>query len=96
LVWNAISSITPMIWLICLDEPSIARMASIASATTAPLLSASVRAAHRVGDFLGAVGGAADVGGDLIECSGGFFQACSLAFGAPRHLVGGLADVAGA
>ena len=41
LVWKAISSITPMIWLICRDEASIALIALTARSTTAPLCSAS-------------------------------------------------------
>ncbi len=44
LVWNAISSITPMIWPIWLDEVSIAAIAVTACFTIAPECSASMRA----------------------------------------------------
>ena len=47
LVWNAISSITPMIWPICLDELLDSLIASIASRTTTPLFSASTFASRR-------------------------------------------------
>jgi len=45
LVWKAISSITPMIWLICWAELSISLIAATASRTTTPERSASARAA---------------------------------------------------
>ena len=41
MVWKAISSITPMIWLICCDDFSMPPMASTALRTTSPLFSAS-------------------------------------------------------
>ena len=44
LVWKAISSITPMIWLICWAEFSISLIAATASRTTTPERSASARA----------------------------------------------------
>ena len=46
LVWNAISSITPMMLEICLDEASIPLIAVTASFTTASERSASSRAAR--------------------------------------------------
>ncbi len=44
LVWKAISSITPMIWLICCAERWISPIAATASRTTAPPCSASLMA----------------------------------------------------
>ena len=45
MVWKAISSMTPMIWLIWSDEPSMACMAWTASRTMTPEVSASPLAA---------------------------------------------------
>ena len=60
LVWKAISSITPMIWLICWADFSISPMAATASRTTSPERSASSwAAATDLAGLAGALGGAA-------------------------------------
>jgi hypothetical protein len=52
LVWKAISSMTPMIWVIWRDEASISPMAATAWLTTSPDFSASPRAAATMPDAL--------------------------------------------
>ena len=97
LVWNAISSMTPMIWPICFDDLSIRSSPPIASRTTSPLFSASTLAlATTVARVLGAFGRPLDRRGDLLERRGGFFQAGGLLLGAARQVVGGDGDFAGA
>jgi hypothetical protein len=93
LVWKAISSITPMMAPISRELLSIWPMAATARSTIWPPFSASCGRVDRA-TGAGALGGAADGGGDLVQRGGGFFQAGGLLLGAARQVVGGVADLA--
>jgi hypothetical protein len=96
LVWKAISSITPMIWVIWPELCSISPMAATASRTTSPERAASAGRWRRRRGLLGAGGAAADRGGDLVQSGGGLLQAGGLLLGAARQVVGGGGDLVGA
>ena len=81
LVWKAISSITPMIWLISVDDFSIWPMAAMARCTTSPDASASLRAeATACAACWEPDGRAFDGHRDLFERRGGLFQRGGLLF----------------
>ena len=90
LVWNAISSITPMIWLICCDDLAIASIASTASRTTTrALLGVLVGRGDDLAGMARAFGRFLDGRGDLVERRGGLLEARGLLLGAARQIVGG-------
>ncbi len=96
LVWKAISSMTPMIWATWRDEASMPLIAWTADSTTSRERPASTWASRTARwAFLGAVGRAADGGGDLVERGGGLLQAGGLLLAAARQVVGGRGDAVG-
>ena len=96
LVWKAISSITPMIWLICFEDFSIPAIAADRLAHHhAALVGVDLGGRDHVARVLGAFGGLLHRRGDLVERGGGLFQARGLLLGAPREVVGGRGDFAG-
>ncbi len=77
-VWNAISSITLVIWAISREACSIRPIASMALRTTAPdWIALSFASPTMVVASLGPLGRGPHDGGDLIESGRRFFKGCA-------------------
>ncbi len=88
LVWNAISSITPMIWPICSEDSAIASIASTAClTTTAPFLASSSAFATTSAACFAPSADFFTRLGDFFERRRGFLQARRLLLGAVREIV---------